>query len=228
MPPADRRPVPATGVGGADGPVDAARGIDLSAVQRRRKLVLAAGIVAAAVLMPFMAPAVPDGTPLHHAIEWAGTALILTCIAGRTWTALYISGIKRVALVASGPYSVVRNPLYLFSASGAAGAGLWTGSLSAGLALAAIAFAVFHVVALSEEAFLRLRFGADFEAYAAEVPRWIPAFGKWRGADWVTIRPSLVTATFLESSIFLVVIPVLEAVEHLRMAGVLPVLFRLV
>jgi protein-S-isoprenylcysteine O-methyltransferase Ste14 len=216
-----------TGLSSA-GPGGTVSGIDLSAVQRRRKLVLLIGIVAAALLMLFMAPVVRDGTLLHYAMKGVGAALILLCILGRTWTALYISGIKRVTLVATGPYSIVRNPLYVFSVIGAAGAGLWTGSVSTGIVLSAITFGIFHVVILSEEQFLREKFGAEFAAFAADVPRWLPALGKWRGAEWVTIRPTLVTTTFVESSCFLLVIPVIEGIGYLQGAGLLPVLFRLV
>ncbi len=202
--------------------------IDLGSVQRRRKLVLLIAIIAATLVMFVMGPAIPAGTWRHYAIEGAGTALILLCIVGRTWTALYISGIKRVNLVHAGPYSIVRNPLYVFSVLGAAGVGLWTGSLSAGIVLGAVTLAVFHVVVCSEEKFLLQKFGADYAGYMAAVPRWLPAPARWQGAEWVTIRPALVTSTFIESSCFLLAIPVLEAVEYFQESGALPVLFRLV
>lgn len=216
-----------TGLSSAD-PGGTPRGTDLSGVQRRRKLVLLAGIVVSALAMPFMAPVARDGTWPHYLIEDFGTALIVLCIVGRTWTALYISGVKRVVLVAAGPYSIVRNPLYVFSVVGAAGIGLWSGSVLAGAMLAAVTFAVFHAVVLAEERFLREKFGAEFSAYAARVPRWLPAPGKWQGVKWVAIRPSLVASTFVESCLFLAVIPVLETVEYLQDAGTLPILFRLV
>ena len=41
--------------------------------------------------------------------------MILICILGRTWATLYIGGQKQRELVTKGPYSVVRNPLYLFT-----------------------------------------------------------------------------------------------------------------
>ena len=65
----------------------------------------------------------------HEMIEWFGIFAILLCIFGRTWTSLYIGGRKNRALLTKGPYSVVRNPLYVFSILGAAGAGAQLGSV---------------------------------------------------------------------------------------------------
>ena len=62
-------------------------------------------------------------------IEWFGIFAIILCIFGRTWTSLYIGGRKNRALLTKGPYSVVRNPLYVFSILGAAGAGAQLGSV---------------------------------------------------------------------------------------------------
>lgn len=45
-----------------------------------------------------------------------GLGLILVSVAacGRLWCMLYIAGYKTQKLVTAGPYSLCRNPLYLF------------------------------------------------------------------------------------------------------------------
>jgi protein-S-isoprenylcysteine O-methyltransferase Ste14 len=111
---------------------------DLSAVQHRRKRVVGASLVAPIMALLFTQSMwVIDG-PAHLSIEWIGLALIVVCILGRTWCALYLGGKKKRQLVRHGPYSIVRNPLYLFSAIGAAGVGLCAGSLVIGAIFGAV------------------------------------------------------------------------------------------
>jgi protein-S-isoprenylcysteine O-methyltransferase Ste14 len=86
------------------------------------------------------------------------------------------------ALVASGPYRHVRNPMYIAVLTIIAGQALLLGSR----ALAAYAGAVwllFHIfVIVYEEPTLRRRYGASYEAYRAHVDRWWPRIRPWRGS----------------------------------------------
>lgn len=86
-------------------------------------------------------------------------------------------------LVVQGPYRYVRNPMIsgvLFILVGEA-------ACFASLPLLiwfAAAFAVNAVyLPLVEERGLRRRFGADYEAYRANVPRWIPRLRPWAGEE---------------------------------------------
>ena len=84
-------------------------------------------------------------------------------------------------LVVTGLYRHVRNPMYVGVVSAIVGQALAFGSralLYYGLAVWAGFFA--FVVAV-EEPSLRRRFGAEYEAYRAAVPRWMPRFTPWRG-----------------------------------------------
>ena len=56
---------------------------------------------------------------------------------------LYVGGRKNAELVTTGPYSMMRNPLYFFSLLGVAGVGAQTGSVLATFAVTAVAYAVF-------------------------------------------------------------------------------------
>ena len=81
---------------------------------------------------------------------------------------------KDEQLATTGPYSVTRNPLYLGSAILAAGFMIAGFSWWAGL-IVALYFAVFYTAVIrNEEADLRKRFGAEFDAYAARVPAFLP------------------------------------------------------
>jgi protein-S-isoprenylcysteine O-methyltransferase Ste14 len=79
-------------------------------------------------------------------------------------------------LVVGGAFRFVRNPGYLGVLALVAGQGLWFGS-AAVLAYAAALAVGFHLfVVLYEEPTLSRHFGADYEAYRARVPRWLPRF----------------------------------------------------
>ncbi|HWW17476.1 MAG TPA: isoprenylcysteine carboxylmethyltransferase family protein [Candidatus Saccharimonadales bacterium] len=108
-----------------------------------------------------------------------GVALYLTCafwgfaLRGKG-TPAPIDPPKK--LVVQGPYRIVRNPMYwsvLFVILGEALA-------FRSPALAEVACAFFAGAALFvmvyEEPLLRNKFGAGYEAYRKQVPRWIPRF----------------------------------------------------
>lgn len=82
-------------------------------------------------------------------------------------------------LIISGPYRHVRNPMISAVLFMVAGQALWWGSVLTA-ALAAFFFIVNHLYFIySEEPGLERRFGADYRAYKAAVPRWIPRRRPW-------------------------------------------------
>jgi protein-S-isoprenylcysteine O-methyltransferase Ste14 len=86
-------------------------------------------------------------------------------------------------LVVQGPYRYVRNPMI----SGVLFILLGEAACIASLPLLIWFAAVFAVNAvylpLVEERGLRRRFGADYEAYRANVPRWIPRLRPWTNEE---------------------------------------------
>lgn len=200
---------------------------NLSRVQIVRKAVLLVALVAGIACISVAGSRWESGTLAHEAIEWAGIALIVFCIIGRTWSSLYIGGRKTKELVQYGPYSVSRNPLYLFTFIGAAGAGAQLGSVTLGLITAFIAWAVFSIVVMKEEAALLGKFGNPYRNYLARVPRFLPKLSLFRDLDVVEVRPRLVRQTFIDACVFLLAMPIAEGFEHLQEMGLLPVLFQL-
>jgi protein-S-isoprenylcysteine O-methyltransferase Ste14 len=83
-------------------------------------------------------------------------------------------------LVVVGPYSRVRNPM--ISGVFAIICGEAIVLVSRGLAAwAALFFGINHLYFIvSEEPGLLQRFGAEYEAYKRNVPRWIPRWTAWR------------------------------------------------
>jgi protein-S-isoprenylcysteine O-methyltransferase Ste14 len=91
----------------------------------------------------------------------------------------------------TGPYSVVRHPLYLANSLIAFAFSLFTHTwvLPAVMAIAAPLF--YGSIARREEEYLRSRFGDRFEAWAARVPAIVPRLGGFvrsdRPFDWTAV-----------------------------------------
>lgn len=202
------------------------KSIPLARFQSMRRAVLAIVLAAAAAVLLFCAS--PDGyETLHEYVEAFGLALIAAAIVGRVWCTLYIGGRKAAEIIDTGPYSITRNPLYVFSSIGAAGAGAQTGSIVVGLAFGALTVLAFHIVILREEAYLAEHFGEAYAAYRARVPRFWPNFRLFRDTEFITAPSRRVYSTLFDGLIFVAAVPVFEAIEHLQHAGFLPVLLRL-
>ena len=204
-----------------------ASGLGFGLVHNRRKLLLGiAGLIALAALVFNVSRFAPD-TAVHETLEYFGIALIIACILGRTWSSMYIGGRKLKGIVTDGPYSIVRNPLYVFSVIGAAGVGMQLGSITAGLLLGAVVFIFFYLLTLQEEQVLEKLHGDVYRAYCAKVPRMIPNPALWHDAEHIEISPRIVRRTFFDALIFLVAVPAFEMLERLQVAGHVPTLFHI-
>lgn len=104
-----------------------------------------------------------------------GTTLLLWCVRE-----FYLAGRGTLApwdppqhLVTSGPYRISRNPMYLGVDLILAGwCTLWSSRTL--LIYTALVMIGFHLrVLLVEEPWARRRFGAQWDAYRARVPRWL-------------------------------------------------------
>ncbi len=201
--------------------------VALGAIQTARKAVLFVAVLLAIGLVVVADSRWPGGHPVHESIEWFGIACIVFAIVGRTWCSLYIGGRKTRTLVAVGPYSVCRNPLYLFSIIGGAGVGAQLGSFLLAAVAGLLAWLVFFLVALKEEEALSAAFGESYRRYLERVPRFLPRWRLWRDVETLEIRPRVVLMTFVDACVFLVAIPIAEGFEFLHDIGALPVLLRL-
>jgi protein-S-isoprenylcysteine O-methyltransferase Ste14 len=85
-------------------------------------------------------------------------------------------------LVVSGLYRYVRNPMYLAVTAISVGQALLHGNVRL-LAYGALVWCLFHAfVLLYEEPTLTAAYPAEYPAYRANVPRWIPRRLPWRAA----------------------------------------------
>ncbi|MGB3538010.1 MAG: isoprenylcysteine carboxylmethyltransferase family protein [Mesorhizobium sp.] len=199
----------------------------LGTYQRMRRLVLAVMVVAMIVALLFGQSVFPPDTPIHETIEMVGVLLIFLGVIGRLWSTLYIGGRKSAEVVTGGPYSITRNPLYLFSSMAAAGVGAQMGSIVATIGFGALCAVAFYIVILREEKFLKTAMGESYRAYLARVPRFFPKLSLYQEGDTGSFKPRLLLNTLLDGLVFLVAMPVFEAIDTAQTSGVLPVLFRL-
>jgi protein-S-isoprenylcysteine O-methyltransferase Ste14 len=137
----------------------------------------------------------------------AGVAVTLAGELIRLWGVHHIGAISRTRsdrlgpLVDTGPFALVRNPLYVGNIL------LWVGfALSARLVwlapLAAMLLAAeYHAIVRWEEQLLVSRLGAAYREYAAQVPRWLPMFNRRerqerRDQDFSASRASSAVTSF--------------------------------
>ncbi|WP_157019410.1 methyltransferase family protein [Mesorhizobium xinjiangense] len=195
----------------------------MSSYQTSRRIVLGAIIALICLFLVFGGSL--QSELMHERIEAHGIALILIGIGGRLWSTLYIGGRKSAEVVSTGPYSVMRNPLYFFSSIAAMGIGAQTGSLVYTVIMPVLCALAFHFVTLREERYLRATLGAPYEAYLARVPRFCPKPWLFRDDTEVTFKPRLLNRTLLDGLVFLVSIPFFELIEEGQEVGWIPVLF---
>lgn len=197
----------------------------LSQFQHFRRIVLA--ILIASIFTCLLFVGSIGSEVRHDNIEAIGLGLIVVGILGRLWSTLYIGNRKAQQLVNVGPYSVSRNPLYVFSSIAAAGVGAQTGSVVLAAFFLVGTVTAFHFVILREERYLKDAFGEPYTAYMETVPRFWPSFHLWRDEPTLSISTGRLYKTFLDGLVFFAAKPAFEAAEYLQEIGFIPVLIHL-
>jgi protein-S-isoprenylcysteine O-methyltransferase Ste14 len=90
------------------------------------------------------------------------------------------SGLMPGYLLRQGPYQLIRNPMYAGEAIVWAGWGLVYASPAVWAGLAIMCTGLAATVRWEERRLLR-RFGDNYQAYLAEVPRWVPGSASAKG-----------------------------------------------
>ncbi len=101
------------------------------------------------------------------------------------YAALGTSGSTKEGAIAAelnttGPYSLVRNPLYTGRILNFTGIAMMSGSWEYGVLTFLISFIVYERISVYEEEFLRKEFGEQHAAWAEQVPFLLPKLHGWK------------------------------------------------
>ena len=139
------------------------------------RIPVSTGALAASVVMAlWFGPADWAGGSMRAVTLGTGWALLLAGVLIRLWATTCLGGRKARELIAVGPYSLCRNPLYVGTFLIAVSQicfyqSLW---MTPGILLPMFIYA-FGVVP-AEEQRLRNRLGAAYDEYCRTTPRWFP------------------------------------------------------
>ncbi len=159
----------------------------------------------------------PSDRLVFRVLECLGYLAVMVGTVGRIWCGIYIAGRKSKALsvqagirvlgggppdagreeyvfgrksrelCTNGPYSICRNPLYLFSFLCGIGVVAQADSLWALAVFGFVFWSYYLLVIQAEEKGLHSLFGEEFVLYCRRVPRLIPNFQTYRSREKVTI-----------------------------------------
>jgi protein-S-isoprenylcysteine O-methyltransferase Ste14 len=176
-----------------------------------------------------------SGTTIWHhehlmfeeSLFFVGIALAGFGAAGRAWVTSFISGNQSGQLVTTGPYSLCRNPLYLFSWMIGVGVGLCTETITPPIVVGIILLLLYRVQIKREESNLLRTFGAAYESYAATTPRFFPSFRSYSEPEFIRVSPKAMKKAFIGTGLILLLLGVIELLEASHQSGLLPALFQL-
>jgi protein-S-isoprenylcysteine O-methyltransferase Ste14 len=174
--------------------------------------------VALAVVYLFLVPPPPQFSQMMlESGEIIGFFLLATAALGRMWCLAFIAGVKNEVLITEGPYSVVRNPLYVCNFLGAVGLGFVVENPPLGVFLGCGFALAYPSVVRNEEARLSQTFGHAYSAYCAVTPRWIPRWAAYHEPETWAISPYRFRKGLFGSMWFLWLFMIWEVVEEFEL-----------
>jgi protein-S-isoprenylcysteine O-methyltransferase Ste14 len=157
--------------------------------------------------------------------ELLGYVMLVIATLWRIWCALFIAGTKNGELAGEGPYSVVRNPLYIGNFLGLVGFGFAVEQPVLAVLLGAVFAFGYPSVVAREETDLERIFGERYREYCARVPRWLPNWSLYHEPQTLTLPPRYVRKAILDAMWFLWAFAIWEFFEELHRFGLLPIPF---
>jgi protein-S-isoprenylcysteine O-methyltransferase Ste14 len=147
--------------------------------------------------------------------------------AFRWWSTLYIGGRKTADLICEGPYSLCRNPLYVGTFLMVVSMAVFLESLTLAAGLVLASWIYLSTTVPVEERRLRERFGAKFDKYCQEVPRFFPRITSFQSAPMIEVRLNGLFSEGIRTARWIWIPLLCLLVEQLRSQPNWPHLFRL-
>ena len=169
-------------------------------------------------------PAFLEGWP-GEALRLAGYALMVAGSLWRVWCLTFIGGTKDGVLTTTGPYSIVRNPLYVGSFLGVIGFGLAVRLPLLPVVLLVMFAALYPAVVANEEKRLVELFGDTYRRYRDATPCWFPRWSLYTEPESIPVSPKKVRQGILDAMWYLWAYAFVQLLDLLHRHGIVPVLF---
>jgi protein-S-isoprenylcysteine O-methyltransferase Ste14 len=186
------------------------------ALNRSRILLSQLIVVGALACVYFSSSLITVEGGVHEFFDGLGEIMVALCAMGRLYCSAFLGGFKNRLIVRDGPYSIVRNPLYVLSWIGFTGIAFMTNHLVLMIGVPVAFAAMYHFLVAREEAFLLGRFGDEYRAYMRDVPRFLPDFSRYSAPETLQMAPRFLTKGFLDAVWWLAAYPVIEFSEVLQ------------
>lgn len=144
-----------------------------------------------------------------NAVVWpVGLVVFFVGVALRTWAQVHLHyrlDVRKV-LTTTGPYSLVRNPIYLANSLMLLGLTITSELLWFLPVMALWCAVVYHYVVRREEHHLKDKYGAPYREFLTSVPRWLPHCAGFR-KNGQSLRRFVLPSIGAELHCFLWLIP---------------------
>lgn len=189
--------------------------IRLSRVEIYKKATVWIGAIAVLAIIAFSEP---QGSTIAVYLwdKVIGYTLVTIAMLGRVWCAVYIDGYKNEQLIRDGPYSICRNPLYIFSFIGLVGVLISARILLLLVIVIPLYWAYFTFVIKSEEERLLALFGQEFIHYSSDIHRFLPSLRTYWSRDTIELKPRLIFRSIIRSSFFMWSLLLVELFERMK------------
>lgn len=130
-----------------------------------------------------------------------GTILIMLGTLSRIYTVAFMAddspdSVGADQLITSGPFALVRNPLYISNLIITLGVVFYSGVVILGTIVLAFFIFQYHCISKYEESSLLAKFGDEYQRYMDRVPAWVPL--KVPISDDFPVPPSFSAAVVAE------------------------------
>lgn len=179
------------------------------------------GIVTALCIF-FATSFIEDEGFIHEAFDMLGLLMISFCALGRLYTTAYLGGQKNESLMVSGPFSIVRNPLYFFSLIGFTGIAFMTNHIVLIVLVPCIFLVLYLQLIQREEDFLKSKFGDEYVEYTQSVPKLWPNISLYTAPDTITVDTRTFKNGAYDAIWWFAAYPLVEFAEFIRELNLIP------